>query len=124
MKNIQQVLMVNYFATKVIALITKNYLKPYQKKNKVMKTNEAPERIYIRKESFETPWPPAIDENSNYVCIEYIRTDAFIEKAEKFLEDNLIEEDCKFGWGEWTKVKSGDNPIASFMRAFRNYIEG
>lgn len=56
--------------------------------------------------------------------VEKINTDAFIEKAEKFLEDNLTEKECKFSWGDWTKVKSGDTPIASFMRAFRNYIKG
>lgn len=90
-----------------------------------MKENEAPEKIYL----FENPisgipddrW---ISKRSDENDIEYIRTNAFIEKAEKFLEDKLTEKECKFNWGDWTKVKSGDTPIASFIRAFRIYMKG
>ena len=58
--------------------------------NKVMKANEAPEKIYL----FENP----IDETPDYrwlskkSCdedIEYTRTDAFVEKACAWLENNL-----------------------------------
>ena len=86
-----------------------------------MKTNEAPEKIYINSNIENRTWLIGKGDTS---FIEYTRTDAFIEKAEKFLEDKLTEEGCKFGWNEWTKVKSGYNPIDSFMRAFRNYMKG
>lgn len=95
-----------------------------------MKTNEAPEKIYISNFAIEAlPKNEQLSERWHEVStqdtdIEYIRTDAFIEKAEKFLEDNLTEEDCKFGWSEWTEVKSGYNSIDSFMRAFRTYMKG
>lgn len=86
-----------------------------------MKAN-APEKLYLRDtgilgDGISTGKLKDTD-------IEYTRTDAFIEKAEKFLEDNLTEEDCKFGWSEWTEVKSGYNSIDSFIRAFRTYMKG
>lgn len=81
-----------------------------------MKTNEIPEKIYLQE-------PGKVRTERLYDNdVEYTRTDALIEKAEKFLEDNLTEKECKFNWGDWTKVKSGDTPIASFIRAFRNYM--
>lgn len=90
-----------------------------------MKTNEAPEKIHIG------IVPNSLNSYTYITCgedfpnaVEYTRTDAFIERAEKFLEDNLTEEDCKFGWSEWTEVKSGYDSIDSFMRAFRNYMKG
>lgn len=84
-----------------------------------MKANEAPEKIWVHELSAKELNIPLKEYH-----IEYVRTDAFIEKAEKFLEDKLTEKDCKFSWNEWTKVKSGDTPIASFMKEFRNYMKG
>ena len=90
-----------------------------------MKTNEIPENIYLFENPItETPDDRWLSKRSDENDIEYTRTDAFIEKAGKFLEANLTEKECKFNWGDWTKVKSGDTPIASFMRAFRNYMKG
>ena len=87
-----------------------------------MKASEIPEKIYLT--SDEKNSYVFTQKRSDSMGIEYTRTDAFIEKAEKFLEDNLTEEDCKFGWSEWTEVKSGYDSIGSFMRAFRNYMKG
>jgi len=87
-----------------------------------MKAKETPEKIYLT--SDEKNSYVFTQKRSDGMGIEYTRTDAFIEKAEEFLEDNLTEEDCKFGWSEWTEVKSGYDSIDSFMRAFRNYMKG
>ena len=70
-------------------------------KDKVMKANEAPEKIYIQsfnvseeeakftsKLFFDDVWteePESEKEN-----IEYIRKDAFIEKAWNWIEDNML----------------------------------
>ena len=68
-----------------------------------MKTNEAPEKIYrtttyLDGDRCKTSWKAnPVDGAEN---IEYIRTDIFIERAEKFLS------------------------IDSFMRAFRTYMKG
>lgn len=48
-----------------------------------MKANEAPERIWINSPQ-DLPCG-FVDKNS----VEYIRTDAFIEKAVKYLKDNV-----------------------------------
>ena len=52
-----------------------------------MKANEAPERIWIDNldEGF---W---FDNPSGNKSIEYTRTDAFIEKAVKWLDDNAVK---------------------------------
>ena len=46
-----------------------------------MKANEAPEKIYLN-------W---VNYPLEEMQVEYTRTDAFIEKAAKWLEDNAIE---------------------------------
>lgn len=53
-----------------------------------MKANEAPERVYLSKNIFSTylyqvPYP------DDETAVEYTRTDAFIEKACDWLENNL-----------------------------------
>ena len=57
-----------------------------------MKANEAPEKIYLERilcsnEVYDT-WKSQKTISDD---IEYIRKDAFIEKAAKWLEDNAIE---------------------------------
>ena len=83
-----------------------------------MKANEVPEKVFIRPTSFRVPWPPYIDENSNYGGIEYTRTDAFIEKACEFLsnEANIpLWEGCDNTFGcDTTKLISN----------FKNYMKG
>ena len=81
------------------------------KKNKAMKTNEAPEKIYL----------PAIDLKTIGGClahsndtedVEYTRTDAFIEKACEWLDKNLIEY-----WEQTNEVPD------IFIEDFRNYLK-
>lgn len=53
-----------------------------------MKANEAPEKLYLSKNIYSTflyQVPDPDDES----CVEYTRTDAFIEKACEFLKDHL-----------------------------------
>lgn len=47
-----------------------------------------------------------------------------IERAKSFFEDNLTEEECKFGISEWIEVKTSYESIDSFIRAFEHYIKG
>ena len=56
-----------------------------------MKANEAPEKIWVRQDTFRIPWPSCIDENANYGGIEYTRTDAFIEKACEWLKNKAAK---------------------------------
>lgn len=77
-------------------------------KNKVMAANEAPEKIYLTS-----------DEKNSYVFtqkrsdgkgIEYIRTDAFIEKADKFISSFFHPDD--------TELKKG------ILDEFHKYMKG
>ena len=79
-----------------------------------MKTNEAPEKLYIALNEFtEDGRTFVLDHRTDYpICTEYTRTDAFIEKA------------C-----EWIKEKWDDNytmPIIidSVIDDFKNYMKG
>lgn len=53
------------------------------KKNKVMKANEAPKKIYLDEDE---SWHLT---NPNGDSVEYTRTDAFIEKAYEYLSYHL-----------------------------------
>ena len=90
-----------------------------------MKT-KVPERIYCESDGLgnidrahNIKWPD--DEAEN---IEYIRTDAFIEKAEEFFEENIEEENCKIGSSEWTELRAEYKSLDSFIRAFVEYMKG
>ena len=88
-----------------------------------MKAN-APEKIYVHvraNKELGTTWHGKKITNSD---IEYIRTDAFIEKACVFFEENIKEEDCKIGSSEWTELRAEYESLDSFIRAFKNYMEG
>ena len=83
---------------------------------------KAPEKIYLRPLSdgetynhwYRTDW-----END---CIEYTRTNAFIEKAEKYLNSKLYD---------WVRIEH-PNPSVSpeliikqdFIEGFKNYMKG
>ena len=82
-----------------------------------MKANEAPEKIYLDEDE---SWHLT---NPNGDSVEYIRTDAFIEKACEFFEEYIKEENCKFGSSEWTELRAEYESLDSFMRAFRNYMK-
>ena len=57
-----------------------------------MKANEAPEKIILSADRdtqiIYDDW--VVDDYTNNIKIEYIRTDAFIEKAWSFIEDNFL----------------------------------
>lgn len=50
--------------------------------------------------------------------------EALIKKACDFFEENIEEEDCKFGSSEWTELRAEYKSLDSFIRAFRNYMKG
>ena len=57
-----------------------------------MKRGEAPEKIYVAlNELTEDERTFVLDHRVDYpTCTEYIRTDAFIEKAWEWVENNLL----------------------------------
>ncbi len=79
-----------------------------------MKANEVPEKLYITlSELTEDGRTFVLDHHIDYpICTEYVRTDAFIEKAEEFiysaLNDGII----------------GTANIEDFMRLFKIYMKG
>ena len=70
-----------------------------------MKENEAPEKIYITNYDIEAlPKNEQLSERWHEVStkdtdIEYTRTDAFIEKAEKYLTEKFIKDVCVLAMG-------------------------
>ena len=60
-----------------------------------MKANEAPEKLYIAiNELTKDGRTFVLDHRVNYpICTEYTRTDAFIEKAAKWLDETLRNTD-------------------------------
>lgn len=87
-----------------------------------MKTNEAPEKIYLQ-DSISTDtigdlWPEWFDAKVSDNSIEYTRTDAFIEKAcvklKKLMYDNLMFQ------GRLYRKEVIDN----FVEDFKNRIKG
>ena len=53
-----------------------------------MKTNEAPEKLYLSKNIYSTYLYQVPDPDDD-TAVEYIRADAFIEKACEFFKDHL-----------------------------------
>jgi len=84
-----------------------------------MKANEAPEKIWVHELSAKELNVPLKEYH-----VEYTRTDAFIEKACDFLEENIKEEDCKIGSSEWTELRAEYKSLNSFIRAFVKYMKG
>ena len=84
-----------------------------------MKAN-APERIWIDSVNDLPKLSGHIDKDS----VEYIRKDAFIEKACDFFEENIEEEDCKIGSSEWVELRAEYKSLDSFIRAFVEYMKG
>ena len=82
-----------------------------------MKANEVPkskfvypEKLYARckdNKTLDISYAP-----QNMEAVEYTRTDAFIKKACKWLEDNL--------WDYWGQKNAAPY---SFIENFRNYLE-
>ena len=81
-----------------------------------MKTNEAPEKLYVNFHFMETHpeshQPLVTKQGINKYDIEYTRTDAFIEKAEEFIYSALND------------GTMGTANIEDFMRLFKKYMKG
>lgn len=75
---------------------------------------KAPKKIYIHPDiggrEFLRPW---LHRPANSESVEYTRTDAFIEKAEKYLLEHLIDY-----WSQGITDESG------FIEGFKNYMKG
>lgn len=86
-----------------------------------MIASEAPDKIWMTDE-----WVRQFDDKDfmGEDRVEYVRTDAFIEKACDFFEENIEEEDCKIGSSEWTELRAEYKSLDSFIRAFVEYMKG
>jgi len=85
---------------------------------------KVPKKLYL----FENPINGIPDDRwlSKRSCsddVEYIRTDAFIEKACNFFEENIKEEDCKIGSSEWIELRAEYKSLDSFIRAFVGFMK-
>ena len=76
-----------------------------------MKANEAPERLYLSKTIYST-YLYQVPDPDDETAVEYVREDAFIEKAAKWLEDNAIEY-----WG--TEAVDNGMMIDDFKKAMK-----
>lgn len=89
-----------------------------------MKVNEAPEKIYIqsfnvseedakfaRKLYFDDVWTEELEPGQEN--IEYVRKDAFIEKAEKYLKDQFIKD---------VSILAGGVVNINFSTAIKNFV--
>ena len=85
-----------------------------------MKANEAPEKIYIPTAGDEMHYHMACTKNDFKESVEYSRTDAFIEKAMKFLYDynkNMVK---KHG----SRAVLGCSEFTISVGEFRKYMKG
>ena len=83
---------------------------------------EAPKKIYIHPDiggrEFLRPW---LHRPANSESVEYTRTDAFIEKAEKFFTEKFEVEDYN------DNIDIDGSPIFNYGRFiddFKNYMKG
>ena len=72
---------------------------------------KAPEKLYLSKNIYST-YLYQVPDPDDKTAVEYIRADAFIDKACEFLAGNMK---CD-GYTLQTKAK--------FIRGFRNYMKG
>lgn len=74
-----------------------------------MKANEAPEKIYVHKSQY---WGlMANEDNITKNGIEYTRTDAFIDKAWGWIEDNILS-------------SNQHDKSLLYYEQFKNYLKG
>jgi hypothetical protein len=78
-----------------------------------MKANEAPEKIYLDEDE---SWHLT---NPNGDSVEYVRKDAFIEKALVYLNEKFYFNNMFYGI-----VSTDFNAMEEMFEDFRNYIEG
>ena len=76
-----------------------------------MKANEAPERLYLSKNIYST-YLYQVPDPDDKTAVEYTRSDAFIEKATRFLKEWDAYRVCLEGHKDW------------FIEQFINYMEG
>jgi hypothetical protein len=76
-----------------------------------MEANEAPEKIYvhIKDKPCEITFSEVIEKECSN--IEYTRTDAFIEKAWDWIEDNILS-------------SNQQDKSCSYFEQFQNYMKG
>ena len=82
-----------------------------------MKPNEAPEKIYVRSEAIFN----ALQKRRKESDVEYTRTDALIEKAEKYFIEKFEVEDYN------DNIDIDGSPIFNygrFIEDFKNYMKG
>jgi len=82
-----------------------------------MKENEAPEKIYINPNIENRTW---LIGKGDISFIEYIRTDAFIEKALEYIENNIYDHydgDNEYG------VCGGFVKKEEFIDGFKNFMK-
>ncbi len=87
-----------------------------------MKANEAPKKIFL----FENPITETSDDRwlsqrSDENDIEYIRKDVFIEKAEKWLKEHVLEYAPELNFGVWKT--DYDYYTKHFIKDFKKYME-
>lgn len=81
-----------------------------------MKAN-APERLYLSKNIYGT-YLYQVPDPDDETAVEYIRTDAFIEKAKKWFEENFMN------GHKWEILTYEFKNIQSMIDEFRKYMEG
>ena len=77
-----------------------------------MKANEAPKKLYLSKNIYST-YLYQVQDPDDESNVEYVRTDAFIEKAERYLQEHLID--------YWSQSVTDES---KFIEDFKNYIKG
>lgn len=90
-----------------------------------MEANEAPEKIYCESDGLgnivkvhSIKWPDNEAEN-----IEYIRTDAFIEKAEDFISRKICDYIVRYNYGPNNDMETM-YVDSRFFEDFKNYMKG
>ncbi len=94
------------------------YIKNLNKVKKLEDAKEAPEKIYVDM-SLDSAW--GISERTSELEVEYTRTDAFIEKAERWFVEKFEVED----YGDYVDIDG--SPIFNYDRMiedFKNYMKG
>ena len=89
------------------------------KEDKVMKANEAPEKIYIDANENWLRTYTVYTEKAKGNDIEYTRTDAFIEKALVYLNSKFYFHNAFYG-----VVSTDFNAMEEMFEDFRKYMEG
>ncbi len=82
-----------------------------------MEANGAPERLYLSKNIYST-YLYQVPDPDDETAVEYTRTDAFIEKAEKWLNEHILDYVYAKEWGQGVGVEG------ELFNDFKRYIKG